>query len=220
MLLSSIAVATRNVKEHDLESIIKSIERFGFNDAVIIDERTKRLVSGHGRLEALRAMQEAGKPAPLGVLAGALGWQVNVQRGWSSRDDTEAEAFLVAANRLVEKGGWDEENLANVLADLSKAGALEGIGWSSEEVDKLLSKPEIVNGATDALVEWQGMPDFRNAEGDPVRSIVVNFRTLEDVEKFSALIGQELRANERGLWFPKWERETPDGKEYIDAASD
>lgn len=119
-LLSSIAAAPRNVKKHDIEELTLSIQRFGFNDAVIVDGRTGKLVSGHGRVEALRAMHLADPQRhPAGVRVKGEGaqpeWLVPVQDGWSSKNDTEAEAFLVAANRIVELGGWDQVNLADVF---------------------------------------------------------------------------------------------------------
>lgn len=40
----------KNPKTHALEIITASIERFGFADAVVVDERTGQLVSGHGRV--------------------------------------------------------------------------------------------------------------------------------------------------------------------------
>lgn len=218
MPLEEVHPATRNVKRHDLADLTKSIERFGFNDAVILDERTGKLVSGHGRLEALTAMKAAGKSPPDGVVVRGDAWCVPVQRGWSSRSDAEAEAFLVAANRLVERGGWDFEVLSKVLDDLSQADALEGVGYSREEVERILSRPEVVNGATDALAEWQGMPDFRNAEDpEPFRTLTVHFRNAEDVERFAKAIGQKVPGNVAGLWFPEMVRETPAGKEWTDA---
>ena len=44
----------RNPKQHNLSGIEKSLKRFGFNSPLVIDERTGRLVAGHGRLKTLR----------------------------------------------------------------------------------------------------------------------------------------------------------------------
>lgn len=138
--LASVQSATRNVKAHDLGAIIESVRRFGFADAVVIDERTGRLVSGHGRIDALRAMKADGAPPPAGVQVDGDEWLVPVQRGWASRNDAEAEAFIVAANRLVELGGWDQPGLEAVLADLAKQGALAGTGYDADDVDRMLAE--------------------------------------------------------------------------------
>lgn len=160
--LSDLPPAPRNVKAHDLGAIISSVERFGFADAVVVDGRTGRLVSGHGRVEALLAMKRDGRPAPEGVQVKGDEWLVPVQTGWASRDDAEAEAFLVAANRLVELGGWDEANLAAVLGDLAKSGALDGTGYDGEDVDELL---RLVAPASEAF------PALPFGNRDPMRQM-------------------------------------------------
>lgn len=165
--LSDLPPAPRNVKAHDLGAIISSVERFGFADAVVVDGRTGRLVSGHGRVEALLAMKRDGRPAPEGVQVKGDEWLVPVQTGWASRDDAEAEAFLVAANRLVELGGWDEANLAAVLGDLAKAGALDGTGYDGEDVDRIMA--EVARAAFVPKVDPEEVPTFapaRAALGD------------------------------------------------------
>lgn len=201
MPIKDVQPATRNVKDHDIEALEKSIARFGFADALVLDERTGKLVAGHGRLEVLGAMRDAKKPAPAGVRVSGGQWLVPVQRGWASRDDIEAEAFLVAANRLVEAGGWDEKGLAEVLKTLSDSSALDGIGYSQAEVDALLARPEVVEGATDAFGEWEGMPEFDNPD-TCFRKIVMNFASEEDAQSFARLLGQEITEKTRSLWHP------------------
>lgn len=145
--LASLKAHPRNPKDHDIGEISKSIQRFGFLDAVIIDERTGQLVSGHGRVEALRALHRQNQhQVPTGIGPPPIGkdgdWYVPVQRGWASKDDTEAEAFIIAANRLVEIGGYNDENLEAILLDLAKAGdaALAGIGYDAQDIEKLLNE--------------------------------------------------------------------------------
>lgn len=141
MALGQINAAKRNPKDHDLGELVTSIRRFGFVDVGVLDERTQRLVAGHGRLEALRSLFKAAPDSPPpGVELRDGEWWVPVQRGWSSRDDNQAEAFIVAANRIPELGGWDQPLLDQVLIDLSKGGeeALAGIGYDGADVDELL----------------------------------------------------------------------------------
>lgn len=57
-------------------------------------------------------------PPPDGIKPG---WKVPVLRGWASGSDAEAEAYLAASNRLVELGGWDDQELAALLASVDAA---------------------------------------------------------------------------------------------------
>ncbi len=65
-------------------------------------------------------------------------WLVPVQRGWASKNDVEAEAFILAANAIGARAGFDTGGLEEVLADLKAADALEGTGYSRDDVDALL----------------------------------------------------------------------------------
>src|SRR5688572_25262262 len=93
MRLDVLEGAVMNPKRH--ASLAASFTRFGFADALILDERTGRLVAGHGRRDQLRELHAAGSPAPEGVRTDSEGaWLIPVQRGWSSISDGDAEAFL------------------------------------------------------------------------------------------------------------------------------
>jgi hypothetical protein len=130
----------RNPKLHDAPALDGSIGRFGYCDPVTIDEGTGHLVEGHGRVEALSRLRLAGKPAPDRVKVDDAGhWLVPVVRGVRFKDEMEAEAYLLAHNRISETGGWDNHALVEIL-EAARGVSLEGVGWSSEEVDKILEK--------------------------------------------------------------------------------
>lgn len=157
--LRSLLSNPENPKDHDIGMIVESIERFGFNDAVIIDDRTGLLVGGHGRVEALKWMWQAQKETPAGIERvfdhqGTSGgdWLVPVQTGWASKDDAEAMAFIIAVNRASELGGWDTPKLEEVLLSLGKLGeeALIGTGYDGDDLDRLLNEALTpANGASD-----------------------------------------------------------------------
>src|SRR4051794_2455380 len=107
-----------NPKKHATESIRDSVTRHGFVEAPTIDERTGRLVAGHGRLDDLKARRDGGEEPPEGVeLADDGTWLVPVQRGWASTSDDAASAYVIASNKLVEAGGWDESMLAEMMGE-------------------------------------------------------------------------------------------------------
>ncbi|MFI6909674.1 hypothetical protein ACIBKY_51025 [Nonomuraea sp. NPDC050394] len=140
MPLADIPRALRNPKDHDLPSIRASIETFGCVIAGELDERTGRLVVGHGRLEVLALMQAEGVSPPEGVQVTDDGaWLAPIVRGWTSRSDADAEAYLIANNRTPEKGGWQNALLAEVLADVRQADAelLAATGYNADELADL-----------------------------------------------------------------------------------
>ena len=152
--LTDLAPSDGNPKRHELERIIEAITSHGFIDQPIADERTGRIISGHGRRESLIEMQARGTPLPRGlILDEDGGWLVPVQRGWSSRDDYEAQAVIIKLNRIPEAGGWDSRALATYLEDLATGDAelFDSLAYSDDEMDTLLARvdPETLPGATE-----------------------------------------------------------------------
>lgn len=141
--LDDVVPADRNPKEHAIPDIVTSVRRFGFTAPLLHDERTDRLVAGHGRLDALRAIRDSDDPkVPNGITLGPDGaWLVPVVRGWASTDDAHAEAYLVADNRLTERGGWDDHALAALLEDVRdySPDLLAATGFSGDDLDALLA---------------------------------------------------------------------------------
>lgn len=150
----------RNPKSHDLAGTISSLRRFGFVDPVVQDQRTKLLVAGHGRVAALRVMRERGEDPPGGIEPD--GWKVPTYTGWSSDDDDEADAALVALNRLTEVGGWDVEQLVDLLTAVSKSAreGLAGVGYDGADLDNLRSKLGMIGDDTERLAEEQDLRPF------------------------------------------------------------
>ena len=58
-----------------------------------------------------------------------------------------------------------------------------------------------------AMDHWKGMPEFTQTALKPVKQLLVNFETNSDMLKFSKLIGQEITAKTRSIWYPKVEGE-------------
>lgn len=140
--LSDLKGATRNPKGHDLGAIHQSIARFGFTAPLLIDERTGRLVAGHGRLAILHQMMKDGDSPPARIVEKAGDWMVPIVRGVGFDSDDDAEAYLIADNRLTELGGWDDAVLLEALQDLAKNDALDGSGYDGDDIDALIAQLE------------------------------------------------------------------------------
>lgn len=150
--LDDLVPALRNAKGHDADAIGGPIGQFGFMDMPIIDERTGRLVGGHGRREDLLHRRSAGEGAPEGIVVDGDGrWLVPVVRGWASRSDTDADAAALALNRAGERGGWDQPMLDEILGDLARHDfdlALVA-GWDSTALEAILAQDDPVKELDD-----------------------------------------------------------------------
>lgn len=205
MPLGDIPRAIRNPKAHQTASIRRSIEAFGCTWAGLLDERTGRLVAGHGRLATLTAMRDDGVHPPEGVVDDDGDWLVPILRGWASRSDAEAQAYLVADNRISEVGGWNDRELADVLDDLSSENPdlLELTGYTSTDLDDMIAglgdPPTLEDlekefGSPDdsdlwPLLKFKVPPSVRSAFFD----LTEDFGSNDDSTRFIRLI-QRLQA--------------------------
>jgi hypothetical protein len=62
--------------------------------------------------------------------------------------------------------------------------------------------------------EWVGMPEFIMTPEVPIKTIKVSFKTQEDIDTFSKLIGQDVKNNKENYWFPKLNRCAVSEKKY------
>jgi ParB-like chromosome segregation protein Spo0J len=136
--IKEISGADLNPKDHDIGTLYNSINRFGFTNPLLINKATNKLLAGHGRLITLLQMQQAGDPAPDRIVDTGAEWQVPVYL-IDIKDDAEAQAYLIADNRLTELGGWKNDELLISLKDIvEETGSLDGVGWDLEDIDDLM----------------------------------------------------------------------------------
>lgn len=162
--LSDIVGAERNPKLHDEAGIAASIAEHGFGELPLMDDRTGRLVAGHGRITDLRDKFQRGQDPPDGIVVDDDGeWTVPVIRGWQSGDDLKAVRYLLGSNGLTISGGWDDGGLVALLDEIRQVDAamLDGTGFTEGDVDdllKLTAPPDL-----DELGDGLGDPDASDA---------------------------------------------------------
>lgn len=143
--LSTIEVADVNPKDHDIGDIYTSIKRFGFTEPIIKNEKTGKLVAGHGRLETLKILEseDITKPPKNIDLDKEGNWLIPVVTGVSFSSEDEANAYLIASNRLVEKGGWKQDELADLLQEVAvNTEDLSGVGFDLDDLENILGNLE------------------------------------------------------------------------------
>jgi DNA modification methylase len=141
-----------NPRTHDAENLaaIKgSLARFGQVEPLVVQRGTLRLIAGHGRLTAMRA----------------LGWR-DAEIVELDVDDLQATALGIALNRAGELAGWDDAVLAKLLDELRTAGALDGVGFDGDDLDRLLTELEVGTHAADGTPPPPVMEDVVSRRGD------------------------------------------------------
>lgn len=184
MKLAELQPDERNPKSHDVGTIDMSMQRFGVLDPIVLDGRTGKIISGHGRHKTLLAMQQRGDDAPQGVKVAKDGtWKVPVYTGWQSDNDSQASAALIALNRTTELGGWVDEELLDLLAELAEEDdGLEGVGFLQEDIDKLafgFDNDDSDNDGSARLSEQTELEDFEYESEEDTHS-TLRFKVPHD----------------------------------------
>lgn len=146
----------RVMSRHDMESLKRSLQTYGFVEPVVVNKRTGLVVGGHQRLQA----------------AEALGLKT-VPVTYVDLDDKAAAALGIALNRVA--GDWDEPKLEALLAEFKDDKDWTALtGFTTTELDQMLAEfagetPEggVARGddeiGTEALVEFTVLlapPDY------------------------------------------------------------
>jgi len=126
---ASLQVRETNPRTHSrkqIRQIANSIERFGFTNPILIDS-DKRIIAGHGRVEAAKQLGLAAVPT------------IRLE----DMTDAEIRAYVIADNKLAENAGWDRELLAIELQDLIEIDTNFDVtitGFDTPEIDILIGE--------------------------------------------------------------------------------
>lgn len=149
--INEITPWDKNPRKNDkaVDAIAKSITRFGWGNPIIVRKADGVIVAGHTRWKAAKK----------------LGMDKVLVR-YMDLDPAQAKALALADNKLGELADWDDDALAEILAELKTEGAdvLE-LGWQETELARLFKDaginepdgsaddvPEVVEGVADSQV--------------------------------------------------------------------
>jgi len=124
---NDLKLYARNPRKHpqrQLTMIAASIREFGFVIPVLITGDDE-LITGEARVNAAKRVGLTGIPT-IGI---------------HHLSSAQIKAFRLADNRLAEGAGWDQESLAAEIEEIltSSEMEIESLGWSTSELDVILS---------------------------------------------------------------------------------
>lgn len=181
-----------------VKKVADSIHRFGFASPIIA-RRNGEIIAGHTRYKAAKQLKLDRVPVR-----------------YMDLDPAEAHLLALADNKLNEFAEWNDAQVATILSDFGLPDA-DLAGWTSAELDKIasaLAGGGLNGGANDPQEEWAGMPEFVQEDKTSFRSVIVHFKSQDDVDAFAELIEQRLTDKTKSVWFPEAEIETYADKRY------
>lgn len=119
--LDTLDAWPRNPKDHDVGAIVESMQANGIIGVLYVQTASRRILAGHGRKEALTALDVA-----------------RMDCVFVDCPDDVAERFVLADNRVNERGGYNEPALYDYLRTMLDDGrTLGGTGYDVDDVDRL-----------------------------------------------------------------------------------
>lgn len=121
-LLSPYPGNARKHSDKQIKMLMASIQEFGFNQPILVDEKLI-VLAGHGRLEAARQL-------------GLITVPTIKITGLSNQ---KKQAYVIADNKIAEQSEWDIQKLSAQFEELLKCEfEIELTGFSTAEIDNLL----------------------------------------------------------------------------------
>lgn len=135
-MLGELKPWSDNYRRGNVEAIVTSIERFGFNGALRVWRGV--VMAGNHAFLALRSIQEAGGAQPKNIIAQGGDWLVPCI-DISHLTEQEARAFAVADNRLQEIGDQDDQALLDLLREIHVGGndLLIATGFEVDDIEAM-----------------------------------------------------------------------------------
>ncbi|MBL8726651.1 MAG: DNA modification methylase [Planctomycetes bacterium] len=121
--LNRLFCSPTNPRKNDaaIPHVAASLRRFGWQQPIVA-RRSGEVIAGNTRLKAAQELGMSEVPV----------W-------WFDGTDLDATAFAIADNRTHEFAEWNDAELARLLDQLRREDSLDGVGYSTEDIDTLVA---------------------------------------------------------------------------------
>lgn len=169
--LKPYANNARTHSEEQVAQLAKSIEKFGFNNPILIQEDLT-VIAGHGRLAA----------------ATKLGMTEVPTITLSHLSPSQMRAYVLADNKLALNAGWDADILKSELLAIQEAGEIDLslIGFDESDLGYLITDVGDVEQLT-SDGEERGK-SISERKGDYDKSIIRQIILVYGMEEYNAVI--------------------------------
>jgi ParB-like nuclease domain len=182
----------RKIPQAAVDAVARSIREHGFVQPIVVDTEGV-IVIGHVRRLAAMRLELTEVPVVVCHLP-----------------PERIKTLRLADNRSHEYAGWDLPLLTAEMLELNGLNIDLGLTtFLPEQIQSLL---------LGVIPEWAGMPEFRQDNLTPWKSITVQFEKPEDRAAFAELLGQPITELTKSVWYPKVEKIRVVGEQHYASA--
>ena len=161
--VSDLKEYEKNSRTHSDDQVAKiaaSVEEFGFTNPILIDE-SNGVIAGHGRLQAAKRINMGEVPC---IRLAHL-------------SESQKRAYVIAANKIAESGGWDDEMLKMEILELAQDDYdLKLTGFDEAGLDSILAISEEV---MEAVQKKRDHKETGHSQQDTVRQVILIYTSDE-----------------------------------------
>jgi hypothetical protein len=236
--LADLRPNPRNPRAHgdEVVRLARTILRTTWGAPILAQASTRRIIGGHGRLEAAKLIV-AGLEVD-GILRGGADHLFDrdapgpgmVPVRLVDVSDAEADAMTLADNARALQGVDDAAAVvAMATRDFARdAAVMADMGYGAAELDALvksagdavLASAPTTGTPVDNATEWQGMPEYESQDKGPHRTLIVHFADDAAVASFADLLGVTIAEKTKFTWYPHVERRDLASLAYVGDADD
>jgi hypothetical protein len=197
----------KSLSDEDYERLKASIDALGFSFPVAAWKSPKgiKIIDAHQRVDTLKRMKAEGHDVPKML---PVVW---IQ----AKDEKEAGLKILAAT--AQYGKIEVDGLNKFMKTFNVGIDQLESNYRFPEVDvesfRMSFFPD-KGGPTGPLKvtevkshvrtkDWEGMPEFKQDDKGPFRSVIVHFFDQAGVDEFAKRVGQKLTDKTRMLWYPE-----------------
>lgn len=113
------------LNDETVESVVKSIEAFGYSNPILVRKENNEIIAGHTRIKALQQLGK--KEVPVVYL---------------ELNEIDAHVLAVFDNKSVENTKWDNPQLADLFTEFDQLNVdLQLTGFDAEEIQDIVIGP-------------------------------------------------------------------------------
>lgn len=165
------------------EALAAVLDEVGWVQEVIVNRTTGHLIDGHLRVQLAMRRDESMIPVKYVELS-----------------EAEEQTILAMLDPIGAMAAADREKLDELLSAVQS---------SNEQVRQALERTAVKEGILPPIdydEAWRGMPEFKQEDHAPYRTLLIHFDSQKAVDDFAGLIEQKITGQTRYVWYPKKER--------------
>ena len=201
----------KNSKIHtqdQLKDLAMIVAEIGWRQPVEVNQKGV-IVVGHARYTAWLEFKDTFNLPEVWIIDDK-GKTIKGKHSEKKLTSAQEKMWRIADNRLSELGSsWDYGILKEEFEELNEQ-FRELSGFDEDDLSLSIDGNNNFNSED----EWEDMPEYNNSDIKNYKSVVIHFKTEQDLKDFCSLINQKITSDTKFIYYPEQKRDVLINKRY------